>query len=66
MGFNLVTILRDSGARMLITWTEAELVDHVRTRIAAYKYPRSVEFRDSLPKDAAGKIVKRELQSWTA
>jgi long-chain acyl-CoA synthetase len=46
--------------------TEAELVDHVRTHIAAYKYPRSVEFRDTLPKNAAGKIVKRELQPWTA
>ncbi len=41
--------------------TEAELIDHVRTRIAAYKYPRSVEFRDALPKNAAGKILKREL-----
>jgi long-chain acyl-CoA synthetase len=41
--------------------TETELIDHVRERIASYKYPRSVEFRDSLPVNAAGKIVKREL-----
>lgn len=41
--------------------TEAELIDHVKERIASYKYPRSVEFRDTLPINAAGKIVKREL-----
>jgi long-chain acyl-CoA synthetase len=29
--------------------------------MAAYKYPRSVEFRDALPKNAANKILKREL-----
>ncbi|MBN9101038.1 MULTISPECIES: long-chain fatty acid--CoA ligase [unclassified Pseudonocardia] len=41
--------------------TEAELIEHVKERIASYKYPRSVEFRDALPINAAGKIVKREL-----
>ena len=29
--------------------------------MAAYKYPRLVEFRDSLPMTATGKILKREL-----
>jgi len=29
--------------------------------MAAYKYPRIVEFRDSLPVTATGKILKREL-----
>ena len=29
--------------------------------MAAYKYPRIVEFRDSLPMTATGKILKREL-----
>jgi acyl-CoA synthetase (AMP-forming)/AMP-acid ligase II len=29
--------------------------------MAAYKYPRVVEFRDSLPMTATGKILKREL-----
>ncbi len=41
--------------------TEAELIEHVKERIASYKYPRFVEFRDTLPTNAAGKIVKREL-----
>jgi long-chain acyl-CoA synthetase len=29
--------------------------------LAAYKYPRLVEFRDELPKTIVGKILKREL-----
>jgi long-chain acyl-CoA synthetase len=41
---------------------EAQLIDFVRQRLAAYKYPRTVEFRDSLPKNATGKILKKELR----
>jgi long-chain acyl-CoA synthetase len=29
--------------------------------LAGYKVPRTIEFRDSLPISAAGKILKREL-----
>ncbi len=42
--------------------TEGELIDFVKQRVAAYKYPRTVEFRDSLPKGATGKILKKELR----
>jgi long-chain acyl-CoA synthetase len=42
--------------------TEDELIDFVKQRVAAYKYPRTVEFRDSLPKGATGKILKKELR----
>jgi long-chain acyl-CoA synthetase len=42
--------------------TEAELIEFVRQRVASYKYPRTVEFRDSLPKGATGKILKKELR----
>jgi fatty-acyl-CoA synthase len=42
--------------------TEPELLDFCRSRIAHYKCPRSLEFRDSLPKTATGKILKRELR----
>jgi long-chain acyl-CoA synthetase len=43
------------------TITEAELLDWGRTQMAAYKYPRMVEFVSSLPMTATGKILKREL-----
>jgi long-chain acyl-CoA synthetase len=45
------------GARV----AEEELVAFTRERLAPYKYPRSVEFRDTLPLNAAGKILKRAL-----
>jgi long-chain acyl-CoA synthetase len=43
------------------TLTEGELVDWCRDEMAAYKYPRAVEFRDALPMTATGKILKRQL-----
>jgi long-chain acyl-CoA synthetase len=44
------------------TATEAELIEHCREQLAAYKVPRQIEFRDSLPKSAALKILRRELR----
>jgi long-chain acyl-CoA synthetase len=42
--------------------TEEMLVDWAREQFASYKYPRVVEFRDSLPVSATGKVLKRELK----
>jgi long-chain acyl-CoA synthetase len=44
------------------TVTEAELIEFVKERAAAYKYPRTIEFRDSLPKNATGKILRKDLR----
>ena len=41
--------------------TEAQLIDWCKERLAAYKYPRLVEFVGSLPMTSTGKIIKREL-----
>jgi acyl-CoA synthetase (AMP-forming)/AMP-acid ligase II len=41
---------------------ETELVEHCRRHLASYKKPASVEFRPELPKNAYGKILKRELR----
>jgi long-chain acyl-CoA synthetase len=40
-----------------------ELKNFCRERMAAYKYPRLIEIRDSLPKSASGKILRRELRA---
>jgi acyl-CoA synthetase (AMP-forming)/AMP-acid ligase II len=44
----------------------ADLVAHCRTHLAAYKKPQDIEFRDSLPRGATGKVLKRTLvaQDW--
>ena len=39
-----------------------ELQDHVKAATAPYKYPRVVEFADSLPKTASGKIRRAALR----
>lgn len=42
--------------------SEEEIIAFARERMAAYKYPRSVEFLDELPKTTTGKILRRELR----
>jgi fatty-acyl-CoA synthase len=42
--------------------TEADIVEHVRERIARYKVPRDVEFVPALPKTSTGKVQKFELR----
>lgn len=42
--------------------TAEELIAHCRAKIAGYKVPRSLELMDELPKNAAGKILKRSLR----
>lgn len=39
-----------------------EITQFCRERLAAYKVPRLIEFRESLPKSAVGKVLKRELR----
>ncbi|CAI8877654.1 MULTISPECIES: long-chain-fatty-acid--CoA ligase [Pseudomonas] len=39
-----------------------EIIAHCRERIAGYKVPRSVEFREALPLTSVGKVLKTELR----
>jgi fatty-acyl-CoA synthase len=41
---------------------EAELIEFCRARLAHYKCPHSIEFCESLPKTATGKVLKRDLR----
>ncbi|NLC77300.1 MAG: long-chain fatty acid--CoA ligase [Clostridia bacterium] len=41
--------------------TEEEFIAYCRTKLAAYKVPRFVEFRDALPRTAVGKVLRRQL-----
>src|SRR3978361_851712 len=47
--------------------TADELIAHTKARIASYKAPKRVEFRDAIPRTATGKIQKFKLreQFWT-
>jgi acyl-CoA synthetase (AMP-forming)/AMP-acid ligase II len=50
------------------TATTGELIEFAATRIAGYKKPRSIDFVDDLPRDAAGKLLKRKIREpyWSA
>jgi benzoate-CoA ligase len=41
---------------------ETELKEYVKSRLAPYKYPRSIEFRESLPKNERGKMDRKALK----
>jgi O-succinylbenzoic acid--CoA ligase len=41
----------------------AALITHCRERLAAYKTPSRIDFADALPRNAAGKLLRRELRS---
>jgi len=43
--------------------TADDIIAFVKERMAAYKYPRTVQFVDTLPKGATGKILKKELKA---
>jgi fatty-acyl-CoA synthase len=55
----LAVVVRASGSAL----TEDELISWIRDRIAHFKCPRRVEFVDALPRNATGKLLKRELRA---
>ena len=52
-----VVVVREAGAV-----TEDGLIAHCAQRIASYKKPRSIEFRDALPRLPHGKVDKKALR----
>jgi len=42
--------------------TGQEIIDFCKTKLAAYKVPKVVEFRESLPKSAVGKVLRKVLR----
>ena len=43
------------------TATHQEILSFCKERLASFKIPRQLEFKDSLPKSSSGKIAKRQL-----
>ncbi len=51
-------VVRQPGAEL----TEREIKRHCTERLASFKVPQVVEFREALPRNPSGKVVKRELR----
>lgn len=47
------------------TLTEAEIKEYLRPHLATFKLPRKVYFIEKLPRNATGKVLKRELRDLT-
>ncbi len=43
--------------------TEQDLIDYCKDKLATYKLPTMIEFRDELPKSNVGKVLKKELRA---
>ena len=43
------------------TLTEQEVIEYCKSHLAHYKKPKSVDFINVLPRNAANKVVKAEL-----
>jgi fatty-acyl-CoA synthase len=43
--------------------SESELTAHVKANLAGYKTPREVEFLEELPRNATGKVLKKDLHA---
>ncbi|MCU1396548.1 MAG: putative fatty-acid--CoA ligase [Ilumatobacteraceae bacterium] len=54
----MALVVRSAGSAL----TEADLIAYTRTKLAAYKCPKRVEFRDSLARTATGKLQKFKLR----
>jgi acyl-CoA synthetase (AMP-forming)/AMP-acid ligase II len=50
-------VVREDGADV----SEEDLKDYVKANLARYKVPREIVFVDELPRNATGKVLKREL-----
>ena len=53
-----VLVLRDSAVPV----TTDQIFEHLQTRLAKYKWPRTVQFWTDLPKSAYGKLVKKDIR----
>ena len=55
----IALVVRTAGSAV----SAPELVGHARERLAGYKLPRAIEFVAELPRNPAGKVLKRDLRA---
>jgi len=58
LGERVVAVVQLAGQA-----TTEDLLTHVRSELARYKTPAEIRFVDEMPRNAMGKIVKRELEA---
>ncbi|MGE0309322.1 MAG: AMP-binding protein, partial [Acidimicrobiia bacterium] len=61
-GEQIKALVEPANGRGASPELEAELIEYCKERLAAYKVPKSVDFRAELPRTEAGKLYKRILR----
>ena len=49
--------------KLTLILQDKEIIDFVKTKIAGYKCPKSIDFAQELPRNPSGKILRRELRA---
>ncbi len=50
------------GRRARTTRSAASIMEHLQGRLAKFKWPRTIDFIDELPREPTGKLLKRKLR----
>jgi acyl-CoA synthetase (AMP-forming)/AMP-acid ligase II len=68
MGEQVKAVVQPAEGNMAGPALEAELIRYCKSKLATLKCPKSVDFEPALPRDAAGKLLKRQLRDryWPA
>ncbi|MGC5016689.1 acyl-CoA synthetase [Streptosporangium sp. DT93] len=68
MGEQVKAVVQPASMDLAGPELEAELIEYCQAHLAIYKCPRSVDFRDALPRHPTGKLYKRLLRDeyWPA
>ncbi|MFI6511761.1 acyl-CoA synthetase [Streptosporangium sp. NPDC050855] len=68
LGEQVKAVVQPASMDMAGPGLEAELIEYCQAHLAVYKCPRSVDFRDALPRHPTGKLYKRLLRDeyWPA
>ena len=52
-------VVKKEGAEL----SERDLISFAREKIAGYKVPKSVDFTEQLPRNASGKLLKKDIRA---
>ena len=55
-------MLKSLGLKSELNISEEEIIGHFDGVLARYKHPRAVQFFETLPRNAMGKVLKFELR----
>jgi long-chain acyl-CoA synthetase len=44
--------------------TEKDIIDFCKERLASYKVPKIIDFRDILPKSPVGKLIRHQIKDF--